>query len=347
MDLSEPKPLDHPSSLQSTFTIVSVFCRMCTDLLAKKDIKHSCMDVHHGTDLPADKPGQAYCLVSALEAGFCELPLEYLIDTAKPGERANLPCLAFLLRHTKTNETFVFDLGIRKDHENFTPAYLERIRHMTFKLAVPSDAADALAKGGLAPHDITYVCYSHLHFDHVGDRTPYTRATFLVGADARPLVEAGYPHDAQSLFDVAVLPTDGRTRWLDPSDQGWQPLGPFPHALDFYGDGSLYVVDAGAGHMPGHLNVLARTSDDGGWIYLAGDAAHDHRLLTGAARIPEHDVFGCAHRDKAQAALHIARIRRLAETYPRVRVMLAHDVPWYELVRESGRGFWPDTIDSL
>ncbi|KAM5543181.1 hypothetical protein V8D89_003055 [Ganoderma adspersum] len=299
------------------------------------------MEVHHATELPADKPGQAYCLVSALEAGFCELPLDYIIDTAKPGERVNLPCLAFLLRHTKTDETFVFDLGIRKDHENLTPGYLERIHQMTFKLAVPSDAADALAKGGLAPHDITYVCYSHLHFDHVGDPAPYTHATFLAGA--------GYPREAQSLFDAALLPAGGRTRWLDPADpeSEWPPLGPFPHALDFYGDGSLYVVDAGAGHMPGHLNVLARTSDEGGWIYLAGDAAHDHRLLSGEARIPAHDVFGCAHRDREQAALHMARIRRLAETYPRVRVMLAHDVPWYELAKESGRGFWPDTIDSL
>ncbi|PIL34021.1 hypothetical protein GSI_03729 [Ganoderma sinense ZZ0214-1] len=302
------------------------------------------MEVHHATELPADKPGQAYCLVSALEAGFCELPLDYIIDTAKPGDRVNLPCLAFLLRHTKTNDTFVFDLGIRKDHENLTPGYLERIGQMTFKLHVPSDAADALAKGGLAPPDITYVCYSHLHFDHVGDAAPYTRATFLVGAGARPLVESGYPHDPQSLFDAALLPP-GRTHWLDPAQ--WPPLGPFPHALDLHGDGSLYVVDAGAGHMPGHLNVLARTSDDGGWVYLAGDAAHDHRLLSGAARIPEHDVWGCAHRDGAQAALHMARIRKLGETYPRVRVMLAHDVPWYELARESGRGFWPDTIDSL
>ena len=85
----------------------------------------------------------------------------------------------------------------------------------------------------------------------------------------------------------------------------------------------------------------------GGASAGAGDAAHDHRLLTGEARIPVHDVFGCAHRDKEQAALHMARIRKLAETYPRGRVLLAHDVPGYELNKESRRGFWPETIDSL
>ena len=47
----------------------------------------------------------------------------------------------------------------------------------------------------------------------------------------------------------------------------------------------LYVVDAGDGHVAGHINVLARTSEDGGWIYLAGDSAHDRRLLTGPLNI--------------------------------------------------------------
>ncbi|KAI0745033.1 Metallo-hydrolase/oxidoreductase [Earliella scabrosa] len=295
------------------------------------------------SDLPAHTPDQAYCRVSALEGGFVNLPLDYIIDTAQSGERAHLPSLSFLLRHTKNDDKLVFDLGIRKDVQNFTPAYLERIKHMTFDVTVPEDAVDALAKGGLAPSDITHILVSHIHFDHHGDPAQFPTSTFLLGAGARPLLENGYPHDAQSLYDSSLFPPD-RTRFLDPAE--WPSLGPFPHALDFYGDGSLYVVDAGAGHVPGHLNVLARTSPDGGWIYLAGDSAHDRRLLTGEAKIPRHDVFGCAHGDAEAAALHIARIRRLMETYPRVRVMLAHDVPWYEINRD-GPGFWPGVIDSL
>ena len=145
------------------------------------------------------------------------------------------------------------------------------------------------------------------------------------------------------MYRADLVPLD-RTRFLDPA--GWPALGPFPHALDFFGDGSLYVVDAGDGHCSGHLNVLARTSDDGGWVYLAGDAAHDHWLLTREAGIPQHDVWGCAHRDKEQAALHMARIRMLAETYPRMRVLLAHDEPWFRENR-GGAQFWPGCIESL
>ena len=171
--------------------------------------------MQHVEDLPAHNPsGQAYCLISALQAGFCELPLDYIIDTAQAGERVTLPCLAFLLRNTQNDDTFVFDLGIRKDHQNLTPGYLERIRQMSFGISVPEDAADALAKGGLKPTDIEHVCYSHIYFDHIGDSAPYTTATFLAGAGARPLVEGGYPGDASSLFDSTLRPA-GRTRWLD------------------------------------------------------------------------------------------------------------------------------------
>ena len=297
--------------------------------------------------LPDPSPDQAYCLVSALHTGSIDLPLDFLISTAEPGSRVTVPCLSFLLRHSKTHTTLVFDLGTRKDLSTLTPAYRARIEEMTFRCSVPEDAADAVRKGGLAPEDVDYVCLSHLHFDHIGDPAPFAHATVLAGAGARPLVEAGYPHDPASLFDARLLPPS-RTRWLDPDDPaaGWAPLGPFPRALDFFGDGSLFVVDAGPGHVPGHVNALARTSADGGWVFLAGDAAHDRRLLTGEARIARHDVFGCAHRDARAAEEHIARIRELMEREGRVRVILAHDVPWFG-ENEGGEAFWPGVIESL
>ncbi|KAI0633699.1 Metallo-hydrolase/oxidoreductase [Trametes polyzona] len=294
------------------------------------------------TDLPSHSPDQAYMNVSALEAGHIRVPLDWIIDTAKEGETSQLPALSFLLRHSKNGDVLVFDLGIRKDWHNVPPAYLQRIEKMGFAVDVPEDVVDSLAKGALAPTAVTHVCYSHIHFDHIGDSRPYTNATFLVGAAAQPLAARGWPEDPDSLFAQDLLPA-GRTRFLDPAE--WPPLGPFPHALDLYGDGSLYIIDA-PGHMPGHINILARTSPDGGWIYLAGDSGHDRRLLTGEARIPFHEIFGCAHRDREAAAEHLARIRALMGTYPRVRVLLAHDVPWYE-VNKGGPAFWPGVIDSL
>ncbi|KAI0674752.1 Metallo-hydrolase/oxidoreductase [Trametes maxima] len=294
--------------------------------------------------LPPPANNQTYLTVSALDAGTIEAPLAWALEGAKDEERIQLPSLAFLLRHTNKDDKFLFDLGIPSDWQSAPPAVLKYlVEHLGFRLSLEQDAVEALAKGGLQPTGITHICYSHVHLDHLGDSKAFTKAEFLVGKLARPLVEDGYPGNQNSAVPSDLLP-EGRTAFLDPTD--WPPIGPFQHALDFYGDGSLYIIDAGSGHCPGHLNVLARTSPDGGWIYLAGDSAHHWALLTGEGRIAKHERYGCAHIDVAASEGHIARIRALMKENPRVRVLLAHDEPWYEK-NKGGRAFWPGAIESL
>jgi glyoxylase-like metal-dependent hydrolase (beta-lactamase superfamily II) len=126
-----------------------------------------------------------------------------------------------------------------------------------------------------------------------------------------------------------------------------QIIGPFPHAMDFFGDGSVYVVDA-AGHAPGHINLLARTSADGAWICLAGDSAHDPRVIRGEKNIPvktlEEGVFKGAgiYLDLEKTMEHIERLRALHKT-ERVHVLIPHDYEWYES-NQGGGAFFPGTI---
>lgn len=113
----------------------------------------------------------------------------------------------------------------------------------------------------------------------------------------------------------------------------WSPLGYLPSTIDLFGDGSLYVVDA-PGHLPGHINLLARTErrDGGGsrWVYLAGDACHDRRIFRKERDIGEwYDAHGhrcCIHANRAEAELTIDRIRTLESEG--VEIILAHDVEW-------------------
>ena len=141
-----------------------------------------------------------------------------------------------------------------------------------------------------------------------------------------------------------LLPED-RTRVLDASIE-WRPIGPFPRAYDLFGDGSAYIIDA-PGHIEGHINLLARTSADGGWILLLGDACHERRLLTGELQFcVDVDEQGNRstkmHTDLVAAQEHLARVRELMKN-PRVRVLLAHDAPWWE----KKKGLWPEKIVSL
>ena len=280
--------------------------------------------------------------MSALEAGLITLPDERIINNATPGKVTIAPSLSFLLNHSTHEQKFVFDLGIRKDWENYTPFTVQLIKS-TFHVQVLQDVVESLQKGGTSPSDITYVCLSHAHWDHTGNTHLFTKATFLVGSASQHLFNPGYPQDPSGYFSSDVYP-EGRTRFLDNSD--WEPIGPFPRALDFYGDGSLYIIDS-PGHLPGHINVLARTSSDGAWIYLAGDSAHHKNLLTGESGIAvcHSDPAECMHENKEQAEEHLVRIRTL-RALPHVRVILAHDEEWYTS-NKGGVAFWPGKIQSL
>ncbi|KAL6308686.1 Cerato-platanin-domain-containing protein [Sparassis latifolia] len=291
--------------------------------------------------LPPPSRNQAWCDVSALEAGHVEIPLPWILDTASAEDTSVLPALSFLFTHSVTGATLLFDLGVRRDWERLPPAIVHRIRTMPFHINVPQDVAESLRAGGADPAQIQTVCISHIHLDHYGDTTPFTGAKFIVGGASRSLFEPGYPADPNSVSASDLLPQD-RTEFLE-IDDAWKPIGPFPRALDFYGDGSLYLVDA-PGHLPGHLNALVRTSPDGGWVYLAGDSAHDWRLIHGEAQIARTDRWGCAHVDVQQAKVHFGRIKELQENR-RVRVILAHDTPWYE-ENKGGQAFWPGKISS-
>lgn len=290
--------------------------------------------------LPPPAPNQAYCRVSALEGGRVDMDLDQLIDVAKPGERVDMPDMIFLLRHSATNTPFLFDLGVRADPENLPAGPRVVNARMGIKLTGQPDLRAALAQGGLAPDAIQHVIISHIHYDHTGDPSLLPAATFHLGGDAQPEIARLAPHFHDTIFAIATPPE--RTRYLDTA--AWPPLGPFPHALDFFGDGSVYVVNA-AGHVPGHMNLLARTSADGAWIYLAGDSAHDWRVLRGEAHFAHHPTVGCLHADPEESMRHVGRIQELL-TNSRVRVLLAHDIPWYN-ENKGGPAFWPGEIPSL
>ncbi|TFK40569.1 Metallo-hydrolase/oxidoreductase [Crucibulum laeve] len=290
--------------------------------------------------LPSPRSEQAYCEVSAIEAGQIELPDDLILSNATPGAITTAPSLSFLIQHSKNGHKLLFDLGIRHDWQNYPPAVVENIR-MCNRVEVTEDVVQSLAKGGLSPSDINIICLSHCHFDHVGDTTPFTQSEFVVGGDTKLLFNPGYPVNPDSTFAADLLPL-GRTRYLS-AEEEWQAVGPLPRGYDFYGDGSLYIIDA-PGHLAGHLNVLVRTSADGGWLYLAGDSAHHWNLITGESDIAVQNHC-CEHDDKALAEKHIERIKALWKM-PRVRVLLAHDEPWYK-VNKGGSQFWPGKISSL
>lgn len=164
----------------------------------------------------------------------------------------------------------------------------------------------------------------------------FTNAQFILGGGSEGLLDDGYPANPNSGILANSVPRE-RTTFLQPADFNVS-VGPFPRARDFFGDGSLYIVDS-PGHMAGHINALVRTSATGSWLHLAGDSYHDVRIVTGETQVAVQgdDSLGitqCIHADPPALHEHIRRIRALMEV-PGVRVLIAHDWGWFEGNRDA------------
>lgn len=198
-----------------------------------------------------------------------------------------------------------------------------------------------------------------VHWDHIGEPRDFPTSTFVVGHGAIALLDGSSSslRGGHSFFESDLLP-EGRTielsqpsiNTLQKCDSGttsdgihfgglWQAHGSLPETLDIFNDGSLLIVNA-PGHLPGHINLLARTSSSH-QVYMAGDACHDRRLLTGEMVIGEwNDAQGhvcCIHANRKQAEETIERIRMLEREG--VEIIFAHDVEWENNPMNKARFF--------
>ncbi|KAK0702223.1 beta-lactamase-like protein [Lasiosphaeris hirsuta] len=308
----------------------------------------------------------------ALSAGHFSLPEEQFVRPASPGARKTVPSLCFLLQHicAASGDTtrIVFDLGLRRDVNRYSEPIQ---RHVTTRqpMSTDPDVVKSLKAGGLTPDDIDVVIYSHVHWDHIGEPRDFLRSTFVVGHGSTDVLagKGSTLRGGHSFFEPDLLDLSRTIELSDPRcspnevkgsnstapsslapgqadfSREWQPLDVLPSALDIFNDGSLYIVDA-PGHLTGHVNLLARIKGEGStirWVYLAGDACHDRRIMRNEREIGEwHDTLGhlcCIHADRPKAEATIERIKALENKG--VEVIFAHDDEWESQAENQKRFF--------
>lgn len=299
-----------------------------------------------GDPLPAPIEGQAYVTVGPINGGLITLPERAFVSPS--GDAAvTVPSLSFLITHPgsgseKSPRHLLFDLGLRAtlgDYMKEQQAHLELRRPCLLGPGV----AQSLQRSGIDPGKIDMIILSHVHYDHHGDPAHFPNAHFFVGAGSLKLLDEGLGIAAShQFFDPDLFRNVLRvSEFPSPGASPWRALGPFAGALDFLGDGSVYVIDA-PGHLPGHINLLCRVGPDT-WMYLGGDSCHDSRLLTGERQIATwddgHGNTGCIHVDQTRAEESLSRIRRLQEMEGhKVEVVMAHDVEWWSTNQHRALG---------
>ena len=196
------------------------------------------------------------------------------------------------------------------------------------------DVKDSVIAGGVNPNDVNFVIVSHIHYDHTGNPNQFPNAQYIIGPGSLELIEQSRSiYNDDNWFTDDLLPDNiSAIHQLPPhSSDEWRPLGPFEKTIDYFGDGSFYIVDS-TGYLSGHINGLVRIGPNR-FVYLASDSCHFTGILSGECSIAlykdDKENLKCAHYDKAAAEAQIMNIQELRDHGgENVEIVLAHELGW-------------------
>jgi N-acyl homoserine lactone hydrolase len=175
---------------------------------------------------------------------------------------------------------------------------------------------EQLAEVGYQPGDITYLAFSHLHFDHVANGNAFKDSTWIVQEKER---NAMFPDNPAASLDTSHYRDLKNSKTIVLSNM--TPADEY----DVFGDGSVSIKPA-PGHTPGQQVLIVRLPKTGA-VMLAGDLYHFREERAG-----QYVPRGETDREESRAS------RTVIEDYIKQRgiaLWIEHDTRLYETLKQS------------
>lgn len=190
------------------------------------------------------------------------------------------PAYSFFVEHETSGSKILFDLGIRKDHENLPAKVQDLLKSgKGWGVSVEKNVVDILVENGVDPGSIKDIIWSHRHWDHLGDPSTFPPKTSLtVGPGFKEKVGKGYPHEPESTVEASAWQNREFIELDFGTDSRASKIGKY-RAIDYFGDGSFYLLES-PGHTVDHMCGFARTktassaAEKDEFILMGGDIAH-------------------------------------------------------------------------
>jgi N-acyl homoserine lactone hydrolase len=162
-----------------------------------------------------------------------------------------VPC--FLIRHPKGD--LLWDAGLG-DHYNYPKEGSDAAPgvHVT----VPVTLLAQLQSLDLAPKNINFIAFSHLHWDHTGNANEFPDAVWIMNK-TELAAALTLPPPGGVLPDTWSVYKNAKTETIEGD-------------YDVFGDGTVMILRT-PGHTPGH-QVLKLTLKKSGTVILSGDLYH-------------------------------------------------------------------------
>ena len=236
-----------------------------------------------------------------------------------------IPVVCFLVEHPSAG-TLLIDTGfhhsaLSSPRQNLGLFGALMARGMQMR---PEQTAAAQCRSrGIDPDTVGLIVMTHLHFDHASALADFQNATVLVSEpEWKSATAAGA---AMGGYVRAQLAPEASYRTIDFLDGSAHAHGPFDHALDLFGDGSVVLLYT-PGHSAGHLSVLLRLTE--GEALIAGDAIYTMATL--------HEGKRPWRTQDSRAFEHsVAAIKTYSEEHPDTLIIPGHDLEHWEHLETS------------